>query len=100
MGHAAYIRGSKLISRQFQADRHPVVFEVMGRLNAHPKNPKAQTPFGSILFVFSHGVWWAECPTTGFGYHYPTIKEAVQNWNVTIVEHRAEDCSWLAEPNH
>ena len=97
MGIAAYNRGNKLITRQIEADRRPVEFEKMDMLNALPKYPKAPTPFGPVIFVFSHGVWWAECPVTGFGYCYPALTNAVRSWNVTITEYN--NGTWRAVPN-
>jgi hypothetical protein len=53
-------------------------------LNAAPKDPRAATPFGDIVFVRSHGGWFAECPITGFGYWYATLRQAVAAWKVAI----------------
>lgn len=97
MGHAAYIRGNKLISRQLQAGRRPVEFEVMDRLNALPKYPKAPTPFGPCNLVSDHHGWWVECPTTGFGYCYKTLEDAVKNWNISVTEY--DGTKWTAIPN-
>lgn len=54
-------------------------------LNAIPKTDDAARPFDEIHFVSSHGGWFAECPTTGYGFWYRTLREAVRQWRVTIV---------------
>lgn len=97
MGAAAYQRGSALISKQFAADRRAPEFVLMDELNALEKFPDAGRPFGPVTFSFSHGGWWAMCPTTGFGYWYRTLREAVRRWHVEIVGYDNGD--WLAEPN-
>ena len=96
MGVAAYQRGNALIRRQFDADERKAEFQMMDNLNALPKFPDAGTPFGVIHFVHSHGVWFAECPVTGFGYWYKTLREAVRRWRVTITEYRHG--VWVAKP--
>jgi hypothetical protein len=53
-------------------------------LNAMTKSKGAQRPFGDIVFVNSHGGWFAECPTTGYGFFYKTLREAVRSWRVAI----------------
>lgn len=98
MGHAAYQRGSVLISRLIDEDRRDSIFEMLAHLNVLPKLEGAKVPFGPIRFVFGNGVWWAECPTTGFGYHYPTLREAVRSWKVTITGYDATDNTWKGEP--
>lgn len=57
---------------------------LLGDLNAMPKDPGAATPFGDIVFVQGHGGWWAECPVTGFGYWYATLRGAVRAWSVAV----------------
>jgi hypothetical protein len=69
---------------------------MMDELNSLPKAPKAPTPFGEIRFVASHGGWWAECPTTGYGFHYPTLREAVRSFRVEVYAY-ADGC-WMAAP--
>lgn len=96
MGAAAYHRGSKAISAQIDADIRPVEFEVMDILNDTPKYSDCGTPFGPIRFVAHHNAFWAECSVTGFGYPYPTLREAVKRWNVTITGY--DNGVWLAEP--
>lgn len=54
-------------------------------LNAMPKYDGASTPFDDIHFVQSHGGWFAECPTTGYGYWFKTLREAVRSWRVVVV---------------
>ena len=94
MGVAAYNRGSKAISDHISREARPIEFQMMDMLNALPKYADAGTPFGPIHFVFSHGGCWAECPRTGFGYHYKTLHEAVKRWNVVVVGF--SDGAWLA----
>jgi hypothetical protein len=53
-------------------------------LNALPKTDNAGRPFGDIVFVQSHGGWFAECPTTGYGFWYRTLREAVRSWRVAV----------------
>lgn len=84
MSAAAYNRGSRVVARQIADGDRPKEFEMMDELNGLPKYPDAGLPFGPIHFVFSHGLWWAACPTTGFGYTYPTLREAVRRWRVQI----------------
>jgi len=96
MGAAAYRRGSALITRQLDASQRRPEYRLMDDLNALPKYDDAGTPFGPIQFVWEKGVWWAECPQTGFGYHYPTLREAVRRWRVTITG--SHHGIWLAEP--
>jgi hypothetical protein len=96
MGAAAYARGSALIARQIDGDARPVAFVIMDDLNALPKKDKAPTPFGEIQFVAGHGGWWAECPKTGFGYHYKTLREAVRSFRVEVYAYN--NGAWLARP--
>ena len=96
MGVAAYNRGSASIARQIQARVRPVEFEVIDRLNALPKHDNAPTPWGEIQFTPGHGGWWAECPVTGFGYWYKTLREAVRSWNVEIYAYQLG--IWIARP--
>ena len=98
MGIAAYNRGSNKISRDIDSDRRPPAFEIMDNLNALPKVPGAQAPFGPINLVQGHGGWWAECPTTGFGFWYSSLRAAVCAWLVDIVRYDATAQVWTAEP--
>lgn len=86
MGIAAYNRGSKLISDQIQNDARAVEFQMMDELNALPRSGDAQVAWGPLYFTFSHGVCWAECPVSGFGYAYPSLRKAIKAWRVTITE--------------
>ena len=99
MGIAAYNRGSQAISARIDAEARPVEFEIMERLNALEKYPDAGKPFGPIQFSFDNnlGVWWAECPVTGFGFMYHDLHEAVKRWRVVIVAF--DNNKWLAEVN-
>lgn len=90
MGAAAYNRGSKLIRQQITAEQHPVEFEIIQRLNAIPKVAEAPTPFGPIDFVFHTDAYGrtyviAECPVTGFGFWFRSLKDAITAYNVEIV---------------
>lgn len=96
MGAAAYARGSAAISAQIARGDRPVEFVMMDELNALPKKDKAPTPFGEIRFVAGHGGFWAECPTTGFGYHYPTLREAVRSFRIEVYAY--DNGAWLARP--
>lgn len=98
MGHAAYMRGSAAISSQIDRDRRPVEFDIMDRLNAEPKFPGAPVPFDDVHFVPGHGGIWAECPTTGFGYHYGRLSDAIRSWRVEIVGYVSETNTWVGRP--
>lgn len=96
MGVAAFNRGSKAIREHIAAGDRPAAFVFMEHLNSLEKCPDAGTPFSNIQFVFGHKVWWAECPTTGYGYCYLSLREAVRRWKVQVVGYR--DGMWIAEP--
>lgn len=101
LGVAAYNRGSKLVSRQIESERLSREFEMMDDLNALPKRQGASTPWGPVHFVAGHGGWWAQCPTTGFGYLFDTLRQAVTAYNVTITAIRFEpwgEVTWIAVP--
>jgi hypothetical protein len=98
MGAAAYNRGSALISSQIDQAARAGEFVLMEDLNAVPKHPNAAKPFGPIHFVSSHGGWFAECPVTGFGFFYDSLREAVGAWRVTITGY--ENGMWKAVPGH
>lgn len=98
MGAGAYNRGSKAIREQINNDypMRPVEFEMMDRLNGLPKYEDAGTPFGPVEIVHDNrGLWWVECPKTGFGFWYKTLFEAVKRWNIRIVAYNG---AWLAVP--
>lgn len=96
MSAAAEHRGNALISRQIDAMARPVEFQLMDDLNALPKYTDAGTPFAEIHFVYSHGGWWAECPKTGRGYWYRTLREAMRRWRVEIYAY--DNGAWIARP--
>lgn len=84
MGAAAENRYVNFAGRQAEA-RIPGLNEAfVSDLNDIPKLSGASIPFGDIHFVASHGGWFAECPKTGFGYWYRTLREAVASWRVAI----------------
>lgn len=91
MGIAAYNRGSACMSRQLDTDPQKLsILAMIDSLNSVGKQASACKPFGPIHFEEGHGGWWAECPVTGAGYWYPTIRSAVSSWLVTITEARIE----------
>lgn len=96
MGVAAYNRGTKAIEADIARGDRAAEFCLMADLNDLPKYQGASAPFGDVHFVYSHNGWWAECPVTGFGYHYPTLREAVRNWRVTVHSH--VNGTWIASP--
>jgi len=96
MGVASYNRGSAVIRRRFAMEARPHEYEFMDDLNALPKYDDAGTPFDEIHFVSSHGGWFAECPKTGFGYFYKSLREAVRRWNVSVYGYK--NGKWLAKP--
>jgi hypothetical protein len=57
---------------------------VVRDLNELEKDPGAVRPFGDIVFVPGNKGWWAQCPVTGFGFWYPTLREAVRSWRVAV----------------
>lgn len=61
-----------------RAEKRPVEFEIMDHLNALAKFNDAGTPFGPVRFVEGNGGFWIECPKTGFGWWYTTLREAVR----------------------
>jgi hypothetical protein len=84
MGAAAEHRYQALAARQATAHL-PTHNELFVRdLNAMPKATNAVKPFGEVVFVQSRGGWFAECPTTGYGFYYRTLREAVRNWRVCV----------------
>lgn len=84
MGAAAEHRYQAFAAREADAvsPDHNAAF--IRDLNALPKHNGARPPFGDIVFVQSHGGWFAECPTTGYGYWYRTLREAVCSWRVAV----------------
>ena len=98
MGAAAYNRGTKALAAQIAAEDRPAEFALMDDLNAAPRSADAVAPLGPVDLVFSHGVWWAECPTTGRGYHYPTLRAAVAAWLIDVVEYDTTAATFRAIP--
>ena len=96
MGAAAEHRGNALIRKQIAAQDRPAEFAMMDDLNALPKHEGAGTPFADIHFIHGHGGWWAECPTTGYGYWYATLREAIRRWRVEVYGY--ENTRWIARP--
>jgi len=58
---------------------------VLRAMNSLPKAQGARKPFGPIDFVVTASACWATCPTTGFGFHYGDLLDAVQSWEVTLI---------------
>lgn len=85
MGAAAENRYRTVVRRQADAAAPSLNDLFIADLNALPKLSGAPAPFGDIVFVNSHGGWWAECPITGFGYFYKSLREAVSSFLVTVV---------------
>jgi hypothetical protein len=98
MGVGAYNRTSRAIIKQIELENRAKEFTMMEELNGLPKYPDAGTPFGPIQFAYSHGIWWAECPTTGFGFHYKTLREAIKSWHVEITGYNYDTNLWTAIP--
>jgi hypothetical protein len=86
MSAASENRYRAFAARQAQAQAgHLSHNEALVRdLNAIPKASGAPTPFGDVHFVHGHNGWWAECPTTGFGYWFKTLRKAAAAFNVAI----------------
>ena len=96
MGVAAWNRGSSAVARQIEAERRPAEFVLMDDLTKLPKFEHAQRPFGDIRFVAGNGGWWAECPATGRGVWYRTLRQAVRSWRVAIIGYA--NGVWQATP--
>jgi hypothetical protein len=84
MSAAAEHRYQAFAAREAEARTPPHNEMFLRDLNALPKLPDAAKPFGEVLFVHSHGGWFAECPTTGYGFWYRTLREAVRSWRVAV----------------
>lgn len=71
---------------KFAANQVPRVSDehFLNDLNALPKKEGAMPPFSDILFVQSHNSWVAECPISGFGFFYNTLRDAVTSWRVVV----------------
>lgn len=96
-GVASYNRGTALIRRHTDADARRAEFIMMNDLNAMPKDAGAARPFSSIHFSAGHGGWWAECPVTGFGYWYPSLRAAVRRWRVVVTGY--SNGTWIGDPS-
>lgn len=88
MGIAAYNRGSRAISEQFDREQPDTVSRMIRHLNDLPKAEGAARPFADVHFAAGNGGWWALCPTTGFGYWHRTLRDAVASFRVVIVDVR------------
>jgi hypothetical protein len=84
MSARAENRYRQFAAREAQAATLSANARFVADLNALPKDDAAARPFGDIVFVQGHGGWWAECPVTGFGYWYPSLRRAVRAWCVAI----------------
>jgi len=85
MGIAAYNRGTRLLINQIDSDARPREFQDIEDLNALERFPHAETPFGPVQFSSGNSGFWITCPTTGYGFWYSTLRNAVRSWKVTIV---------------
>lgn len=98
MGVAAYNRGTKSLAAQIAAEARAPEFALMDSVNNMPRNLEASPPFGPVMLCFSHGGCWVECPVTGFGYWYPSLRDAVRAWLIDLVAYDATTNTWRAEP--
>ena len=101
MGIAASRRGDALITRGIDAERRPVAWEIMDRLNAEPKYRDAGrmlSPADRLRITFDrhHRVWWLERegrPGLG-GFWYRSLSELVRRWQIDVTGWDHGD--WLA----
>lgn len=84
MGVAAEHRYAAFAARQATAHLPSHNQAFVADLNSLPKNADAGTPFGDAVLSSGNGGWWMECPTTGYGYWYRTIRLAVRAWRVSV----------------
>jgi hypothetical protein len=96
MGVAAYNRGTKVLSAGIDCGQRAAEFLIMDELNSLPKDSGAFRPFSDIVFSASHGAWWATCPVSGFGYHFPTLRAAVRAFLVEV--HAYDETGFHARP--
>ena len=84
MGAAAEQRYVSFAGRQAESalPNHNETF--VRDINKLPKREGAQTPFGDVHFVPGHGGWWAECPKTGFGYWFKSLRDAVRAFQIVV----------------
>lgn len=100
MGVAAYNRASHVIRQKIAAEDRPSEFDFIDRLNSIEKYDDAGSPTEPLTFTHSRGVWWVEadsCGSSGYGYWYKSLYEAVRRWRVEIVEYR-EPGVWIGIP--
>lgn len=107
MGIAAYNRGSISISNQIAIDHpiRPTAFVVMERINALPKfhSPTVyRTPFSPVLIEYDlqnkiYLMMSVEKLYDGFSYWYPTLSDAVRNWNIALTEYDETTRRWYCE---
>jgi len=99
MGVAAYNRGSRAISQRLDAEQRAPEFVFMDHLNSLAKYADCGQPTEPLQFVHSRQVWWVETVrlgAAGFGYYYPTLREAVRRWNVSIRGYA--NGIWIGDP--
>jgi hypothetical protein len=84
MSAASESRYRAFAARQAQAGAPSLNESFVRALNAIPKEFMAPTPFDDVHFIRGNNGWWAECPTTGFGYWFKTLRKAVAAFNVAI----------------
>lgn len=99
MSNAAYNRGTAQLRSQIDAKARPVAYVMMDEINALPKAPGAATPFGETRITTGNGGFWIECPVTGFGFWYKTLRAAVRGWNISLTGYDETTNTWTAEPN-
>lgn len=85
VGVASYRRGSRRVSEDISREARSKAMELLQDLNEIPKTDTAPKPFGPIRFVPYQRGWFAECPQTGHGYYYETLRRAVASWQVEVV---------------
>jgi hypothetical protein len=98
MGAAATQRGNAAIIHGLESEQRYAEFEMMDMLNALPKHHNVKKPFAPIKFASDGKYWWAldqKKGWKGFGFPYPTLRDAVRGWNVVIVGYKDEE--WIAE---
>lgn len=98
MGVAAYRRGSRVVTEQIERDRRPIAFDLMDSLNAVSRHPDTPAPWGAVNIVPGHGGFWVECPITGHGYHYPSLRKAVESWKIIVVSYDETTQTWGCIP--
>ena len=88
--------------RDLESQTRPVEFEVMDRLNDMPKHLDAGTYRADMAFKCDGSRWWALDANrlfAGFGYHYPSLQEAVTRWRVVVTGYDATSDTWYATPD-